>query len=389
MLGAQAGTRWPHPTEIVAGCAAAVVVEVWAWQTHAGGGTVVNAAILLVFCLSLAWWRRAPFVVATTVWVCAEGYSLVNHQTSSDLALLAVLLLVAFGIAQLSGQGGVGLGVAAIGAAGLAVHELFDGRLPEAVSAVVAGSGCVACCWWGRRVIRDRVLLSQTMAERARQLQEDQAVLARTAVADERLRVARELHDVIAHGVSLMGIQACGADQVLDRSPERARAALQTIQDVARRTLSELQTMLDGLRADDTENLTPLPRLGELPALIADARASGTAVDLQITGNERVLTRGLELTAYRIVQEALTNVSRHAPGAQTLVSIRYDVNALELAVTNRAGDPAAPAQVGRVGHGLVGLRERAAFYGGTLMAEPATDGGFAVQARIPLSADLR
>jgi signal transduction histidine kinase len=384
ILAVRARTTWPHPIEIVAGCVGAAVIEVLAWRTHAGGGSAGNAAILLVVCVSLVWWRLAPFVVATTLWAGAELYSLVNHQTSSDLAMLAALLLVAFGIARLSGRRTAGLGAAALGSAWLAVQELFEGSMSEAVLGLVAGAGCVACGWWGRSVVRARVVLAQALAEKARQLQQDQAVLARAAVADERLRLARELHDVIAHGVSRMGIQAAGAEQVLDRSPQRARASLQAIQDAARRTLTELQTMLEALRADDGEERLPLPRLAELPSLVADARESGNTVDLQIEGNKRVLARGVELTAYRVVQEALTNIGRHAPGAGARVTIRYDVDALAVSVTNGTGNAALPPSGGRNGHGLIGLRERAALYGGTLSAEPTKDGGFVVEARIPL-----
>ncbi|MBB4764199.1 sensor histidine kinase [Amorphoplanes digitatis] len=208
----------------------------------------------------------------------------------------------------------------------------------------------------------------------------------RRIVSDERARLARELHDVIAHNVSLMVVQAGAAADVFDRRPERARAALDTIQDAGRSALGELRVMLQALRPDGTEPRSPQPGLDQLDALAASLGAAGLAVAVNRAGPARIVPADVSLSAYRIVQESLTNTLRHARATRAEVDLRWTDAALHLEITDD-GAPAArvPAPHG-AGAGLVGMRERARLVGGSLDAGPLPAGGFRVSARLPLGA---
>jgi signal transduction histidine kinase len=205
-------------------------------------------------------------------------------------------------------------------------------------------------------------------------------------VAAERVRIARELHDVIAHSVSLMGVQAGAVERVLERDPEHARESLRSIQSTARESVGELRRLLGILRADqEPAGLAPQPGLSRLTALVDESRRAGVAAELTVEGEARPLPAGIELSAYRVVQEALTNVRKHAPGASTRVLLTYGSTELELLVRSAAVAPSNGAASGPgTGHGLVGMRERVALYGGSLDAHPEPGGGFVVRARLPV-----
>jgi signal transduction histidine kinase len=201
------------------------------------------------------------------------------------------------------------------------------------------------------------------------------------AVADERLRIAQELHDVVAHNVSLIVVQA----QALGATAgdERVREATDGIADLGRQTMTEMHRTLKLLRGneDDPAALAPQPGLGELPELIERARSAGVGVELAVEGEPRPLAQSVDLSAYRIVQEALTNVVKHAGPAQTTVTLGYRPDALELTIADTGNG--APASASPGGHGLVGMRERAAMFGGTLTAGPRDGRGFEVRASLP------
>jgi signal transduction histidine kinase len=204
-------------------------------------------------------------------------------------------------------------------------------------------------------------------------------------VAAERGRIARELHDVIAHSVSLMGVQAGAVERVLERDPDRAREALRSIQATARESVGELRRLLGILRADqEPAGLAPQPGLGALAALIEESRRAGLPTELAVDGEARPLPAGVELSAYRVAQEALTNVRKHAPGARTSVVVRYGPDDLELCVRNAAAATNGAEPASGTSHGLVGMRERVALYGGSLEARPEPGGGFLVRARLPV-----
>jgi signal transduction histidine kinase len=240
--------------------------------------------------------------------------------------------------------------------------------------------------WLVGRYVRRRRGLEATLEDRARLLErerEQQAAL----IAAERGRIASELHDVIAHTVSVMGIQAAAAAEVLDHDPQRARAPLDSIQTTARDAIEELRRLLGVLRnGSESAELAPQPDLGGLGDLVERARESGLHVELSIEGDRRSLPAGIELAAYRIVQEALTNIRKHAGAAPARVTIQYRPACLDVLVEDEGRGAAGGAGTA---HGLVGMRERATLYGGTLDAGPRPGGGFRVRARLPLEAPSR
>jgi signal transduction histidine kinase len=213
----------------------------------------------------------------------------------------------------------------------------------------------------------------------AESLRAQRETLLQRTVTDERLRIARELHDVVAHSMSVITIQADLGRLVLDREPAEAGAALGVIETTGREALVELRRMLGVLRDDGAVPLAPVPGLAGLDGLVARTTAAGVRVDVVVRGTPRPLPAGVDLSAYRIVQEALTNVVKHADAAACRVTIGYvnDDVTLEVVDHGRGGPP------GPGGHGLVGMRERALLCGGDLAADPLADGGFRVRARLP------
>ncbi|SCE91916.1 Histidine kinase [Micromonospora mirobrigensis] len=205
---------------------------------------------------------------------------------------------------------------------------------------------------------------------------------ART-ISQERERISRELHDVVAHHVAVIAVQAAAAEDVLDEHPEQARLALGSIQDAARSALAELRAILHALTADPgPDPAGPQPRLAQLDALADAVRAVGLQVTMDRRGDTVGLPGGVQLSAYRIVQESLTNAVRHGRATRAEVSVRYDDGELRLEVVNDG--PVPPARRAADGHGILGMRERARLLGGTLDAGPLPAGGFRVRARIPV-----
>jgi signal transduction histidine kinase len=218
----------------------------------------------------------------------------------------------------------------------------------------------------------------------ASRLAEDQASWVRDAVAAERARIARELHDVVAHCVSVMVIQAGAAEDLLDREPDAARTPLRAVQDTGQQAVGELARMLRLLRGEGArEALVPQPGVAQLPELIAQVRAAGLTVTYEVVGTPQELPPGEDVTLYRLTQEALTNVLKHARGARASVVLRYAEASVALAVHDDGRS--ARAGTGQ-GHGLIGMRERVVLYGGTVSAGPRDGGGFAVDAVLPLPA---
>ncbi|MGH4034266.1 sensor histidine kinase [Actinomycetota bacterium Odt1-20B] len=238
--------------------------------------------------------------------------------------------------------------------------------------------------------------VARQSTELARQLKREQDERARREVAEERGRIARELHDVVAHHMSVISVQAGLATFVFSSDPKTARSALGTIAGTSGEALEELRRMLRVLRAQDEASVAgaggggepdaPMPGLARLDEMVERVRAGGVPVELTVVGEERPLAPGVELCAYRVVQEALTNVMKHAPGAGAAVRLHYRRHHLEVAVTDD-GKGVNPARVRTgSGHGLIGMRERAKLYGGTISIGPRDEGGFAVRLTLPTSA---
>lgn len=227
---------------------------------------------------------------------------------------------------------------------------------------------------WGiGRVIRWRQLIQADLARR----------LARDAVADERLRIARELHDIVGHSMSLIAVKATVANHISDERPEQTRAALQLIEQTSRSALTEIRRILDVLRADDDPagELEPPPSMADLPELAERLTSAGLTVKLSLTGVDD-LPEALDLTAYRIVQEALTNVLKHANARHCSVTVRAPAGSINIKITDD-GQGLRASGHRRTGHGLIGMQERVGIYGGTLTTGSRPEGGFVVVADIP------
>ncbi|HET9969474.1 MAG TPA: sensor histidine kinase [Streptosporangiaceae bacterium] len=228
---------------------------------------------------------------------------------------------------------------------------------------------------------------SRWRTQRALAAQTERAELerARRAVLEERARIARELHDVVAHHMSLIAVRAETAPYRLSDLPESARAEFGSLSDVAREALAEMRRLLGVLRHDQPAVLAPQPQLSDLPALVEAARRAGVSVELSVPAALGKVPSGVAVCAYRIVQESLSNAGQHAPGAAVTVSVDHDAGAVLLRVANGPGGPGGPfADEHGPGHGLTGMRERVALLGGSLSAGPAPGGGFVVSAVLPL-----
>jgi signal transduction histidine kinase len=241
--------------------------------------------------------------------------------------------------------------------------------------------------WLVGRASASRVRLTAELHEAAVRADEQREAEAARAVADERRRIAREMHDVVAHSVSMMVIQAGGARRILDRDPARAAEAATLIESAGREALAEMRHLLGLLHTDDdAAEYAPQPTLARLDVLVERARAAGLPVQLEVVGERPELTAGLDLAAYRVLQEALTNVIKHGGCAPTEVRVHYRADAVEVLVSDQ-GDGAVDARMTGSGHGLVGMRERVRMYGGELHAGPRSGGGFEVAVRLPLEGE--
>jgi signal transduction histidine kinase len=226
-----------------------------------------------------------------------------------------------------------------------------------------------------RRVLGDR-------ERRVRLAERERDLAAREAVVEERARIARELHDAIAHNVSMMVVQAGAERRMLNASDGTTHEVLQTIEQIGRGALNEMRRLVGMLRSDSVDPLAPQPGLDDLSTLVAQVRDAGLVVELRIDGERRALPVGIELSAYRIVQEALTNALKHGGDAHATVDVRYGPDTLELEIIDDGRGAAVPAEGG--GHGLVGMRERVAMYGGRLDAGRRQNGGFGVRVLLPI-----
>ncbi|WP_371650396.1 MULTISPECIES: sensor histidine kinase [unclassified Streptomyces] len=248
-------------------------------------------------------------------------------------------------------------------------------------SVVVQALAVPAVVWRFGRVARRSTKLADQLAK-------EQEARARREVAEERGRIARELHDIIAHHMSVISVQSGLARFVFESDPPTARGALGTISATSQEALEELRRMLHVLRAEDLdgEPSAPMPGLSRLSEMVERLRAGGLPVELRVEGQARTLAPGVDLCAYRVAQEALTNVLKHAPGARTTVEVSYERNHVALAVVNEGTGVNPVRNRSGSGHGLIGMRERAKLYGGTISTGPRSGGGFEVRLLLPTSA---
>jgi signal transduction histidine kinase len=348
------------------------------------GGRGVFALLLLVATLPLAVRRRFP---AAAVLAAAGAFvvaaSIVSHSHGLPLAVFLALLLAFYSVGANCDDRRSPL----VGAAALAAIAAVDLARPgffnaNATSPRPAAWLAFTIAWLVGRDLRRRRQRVAGLESRTRLLEHEREEKARLAVAEERTRIARELHDVIAHGVSVIVIQAQAGPHLLG-DPERVRGVFRSIESSGRDALVELRRLLGILRSGDQElAIGPQPGLASLESLIEQMRASGQPVELRVEGKPVHLPAGIDLSAYRIVQEALTNVVKHAGDASAQVVVRYQPRSLELEILDDGRGRSVA--VNGSGHGLIGMRERAALYGGTLEAGARNEGGYTVHATLPL-----
>lgn len=358
--------------------------------SRALAGSVVMAVLLP---LLMVFRRRYPDI--TTVAAVALGLVQVALQIPPNFSSLAYLVFAytgaAFGASWTSR-----LALAAGVAAGpLTVWRFQDGPsenskwLQVVFLSTLMTTPFILCWAWGRLTRVRRAYLIE-LEDRAARLERERDAQSKVAVAAERARIARELHDVVAHNVSVMIVQADGAAYVLDNSPQQAKEALGTIASTGRQALVEMRRLLGVLRTADTaEEYVPQPGVEELPELLDQVRAAGLPVEYSTTGEPAELPRGVELTVYRIVQEALTNVRKHGgPDARARVAVDFRDRDLEVLIEDdgrgtTAEQLAAGGSDGQ-GHGLIGMRERIGMVSGSLDIGPRPGGGFRIRAVLPL-----
>ena len=332
--------------------------------------------------LPLAVRRRAPLPVTLVVCAGVIGQVVTSGGAPATFASFVAVMICVYTLLRHADAGSVaaGLAVVAVAVASTAVVEArtvpfqpFDVVYPLFYFGVAGGLGAF---------VRQRALRLTAVEDRAAALEGELEREAELAAAEERARIARELHDVVAHGLSLMVVQAEAAEEMLSRSPEAAAQPLHRVQDTGRQALAEMRRLLGVLRTADAgpPSTVPQPSLRRLPELVREAADVGLTVEVAVTGDPVDLAPGRELAAFRIVQEALTNTRRHARAGRACVRLDYSPAQLRIEVT----DDGRGRTGAHEGHGLIGMRERAALYGGTLDVGPAAGGGFRVTAVLPV-----
>lgn len=374
--------RHPRAADsIVAGPLLAISIAFVVWTDPGqpwSASWPVLTAVTLVQCLPLFVRRRFPVL---TFAVIAAGAGL--QATLQILVLANIAVLVALYNVAFRRTWPWALAAAAVTVLGIGI--LTFGY--EHAGMTAFGNYVVFICavWITGRYTRSRREQLTELHERARRLEREQDAQARAAVAAERSRIARELHDVMAHSVSVMIVQSDGGSFALDDDPESARRAFGAISATGRETLAEMRRLLGVLREDDESGYAPQPGVEQLGDLVEQVRAAGLPVELTVEGARRTLPKSLELVVYRVIQESLTNTMKHGgPGATARARLHYGDGVIEATVSDDGRGVIASSD-GR-GHGLIGLRERVAMYGGTVTAGPRSGGGFEVAARMPLDA---
>lgn len=353
---------------------------------------LLGVLLVVAWTVPLVFRRVAPLPVALVLAVLNLPFLFREYSvpTAAVVALIAIYSLSAYTTFV---RGLVGL-VALYGTTMLYLAAAAD-RYPDAEGVGVVGGAFVTVGFFGAwaigRSVRAPRIYAREQEERADQLERTREAEVRAALAEHRGQIARELHDVVAHHVSVMTVQAAGARRMLDRDPKRSRDALAAIETAGRSALAEMRRIVGVLRGptSDTDATTrsPQPGLAELPELVEQLDSAGLRVAVTIEGRQRALPLGIDLTAFRIVQEALTNTLKHAGTDNAAVVVRYAPAELQVQVTDGGQGRQAAQRAEPTGHGLLGMREHIALYGGELSAHNLPGGGFEVGARIPLSDD--
>lgn len=357
---------------LAAALAALVLSDVFTSGSYLTGSDAVYVPVALLMTVPLAWRRRAPLVVVGVVMGAFAAQSFILDPTPTPDVELVPALIAVYSVAAHGERWAAFVGAGFSLAAGLVWLGLDDFLLPT----VMFGGA-----WFAGRLVQKRQLYAQAFAERARVLEREQEANARVAAAEERVRLARELHDAVGHSVSVMVVQAGAERLALGEERPSTRDALLAIERTGREALAEMSRLLGLLRKEgEGLALAPRPTLAHVDALVQTVRDAGVPVELRVEGEPRALSPGVDVSAYRILQEALTNVVKHAGPAHASAAVRYGDREVEVEVSD---DGRGPFNRNRVGYGLAGMRERVELHGGTLEAGQNDGGGYIVKARLP------
>ncbi len=377
--------RWTEPAIdwlIVLVLAGGAQYQIWVQplDLHLQGSRMANAVLFLLMVVPLGWRRRAPLpVLAIVVGSTVVGFYVLYDpasQTHPDPFLPFLIAIYSVAVYTDQRRATVGAALAAVAILAIDAPALLAGSVPNDVYAWLL----YALAWILGRALRHRQDLAAALEHRATRLELDQEAKARSAVTEERSRIARELHDVIAHSLSVIVVQAAAERRVLGQEHATTKEVLGSIEHTGRQALVELRRLLGVIRkTDEGPTLRPQPTLEHLDELIEQVREAGLVVQLRIQGEPVPLPPGVDLSAYRIVQEALTNVLKHADATRAEVLVGYHTSELELEVSD---DGRGPVGAAGGGHGLVGMRERVALYGGVLEAGRRDGGGYRLHARL-------
>jgi len=372
--------RRDFPDALIVVLAWAVFVELLATSTDFDARVVYPLAVLFVLPLLLRHRWPLPSVLvsfgALTAAFAADPEGLQNLTTPVLCALAASVTAGAIhDRAQLIAGAG-----ALLGATAVVVVTSPNGSTGDFFWVLAMFSGA----WLAGRALATRAEQTRELRARVRAAERAREEVASRAANEERNRIAHELHDVVAHSVSVMVVQTSGVRRLLHEDQTREREALMSVEQIGRQALSEMRRMLGVMRTGEEPSaaaLAPQPGLEHLDRLIKQVEEAGLRVQLHVEGARIPLSPGVDLSAYRIVQEGLTNALKHAKGARADVFVRYAGDTVELSIEDDG--PGTPGENG-MGHGLVGMRERVALYGGTLEAGPRPEGGYALRARLPV-----
>ena len=340
----------------------------------------LNLALLIGIALSFEWRRRQPLVTAAAVLGGLTVMALWLTEPPNTFVAVLLMVCVAYAVGRhLHGR----RSIYALGAGTTVIVTLAIAFDPHDIFFPVTFFWILP--WLAGRTIRNHTMLARELAEKAERAQHAREEDERRAIAIERSRIARELHDVLAHNLSVMVVQASAARRVLDKNPLQAVEVAGLIERTGREALAEIRQLFGPVRRGEGEELSGPPSIGRVDELARRARAAGLHVELRVAGDPVALPAGIDLAAYRIVQEALTNTLKHAGDAQATVTVAYEPNEVVLSIEDDGEGPRDGYELSEAGggHGLVGMRERAALYGGIVQAGRRRGGGFAVHARLP------
>jgi signal transduction histidine kinase len=374
--------RWILDIALAAGATyAAVVLTDEASSTLFGRTSVPATVLAVVYGGAVAFRRLAPQAVLIVQALAAVTYALVGLP----VYMLGPGVLISVYTAASRLERRASLRMLVLAEAALTAALLLGPPSSSLAAQWVQYTAVLGGTWFLGDVVRRWQTAAATHARRATELEQAREELARLAVAAERLRIARELHDVVAHSMSVVAMHAGTGRAAVDRDPAAARRALEVVERSSRDALTEMRRLVAVLRdTDDTETvLAPAPGMADIHGLVAEVAAAGVTVDVRADGDLAAVPDGVSLAGYRIVQEALTNVVRHAGPARAQLSVQVGGGAVLIEVVDDGTAKAPRDSVAREGHGTIGMRERAALYGGEFTAGPTPDGGWRVAARLP------